>query len=36
MLEGHLLEHHRFLLERMLDDLEHTEESLRVVEQNIS
>lgn len=34
-LEGHLLEHHRFLLERMLEDLEHTESAIRVIEQKL-
>jgi transposase len=34
-LEGHLLEHHRFLLERMLEDLEHTEESIREIERKV-
>jgi transposase len=34
-LEGHLLEHHRFLLERMLEDLEHTEQSKRTVEREL-
>ncbi len=34
-LEGHLLEHHRFLLERMLEDLEHTEESIRAIERKV-
>jgi transposase len=34
-LEGHLLEHHSFLLERMLEDLEHTEASIREIERKV-
>jgi len=34
-LDGHPLEHHRFLLERMLEDLEHTEASILAVEQEL-
>ena len=33
--EGHLLEHHRFLLKQKLEDLEHTEDSLRSVEREL-